>query len=336
MGCTVTQENFAGLTSYWTDPSQHLKWGSIFVLPPWMEVWWRIFQPEAELYLAVVKDQSDIIGIAPLQLKDNKVAFVGSPDVCDYLDFVVVPGREKDFFAALLDDLEQQGIDGMNLVSLHPDSAAATYLMDTVKKKGFEVRCRNEEVTLELDLPVTWDEYLAGLAKKQRHEVRRKLRRLWEADEVSYRCIDVERSQVARLTDIFLSLFALSRDEKADFMTAQRESFFRSLAGTMADNGLLRYGLLEVSRQPAAMIMGFEYQEALYLYNSAYDPRFNYLSAGLLSKVLCIQESITRGRKRWDFLKGGERYKYELGGQEVPLSHCQIALKQEISEVEQR
>jgi hypothetical protein len=47
---------------------------------------------------------------------------------------------------------------------------------------------------------------------------------------------------------------------------------------------------------------------------------------GLLCKILCLKESIEKGRKKWNFLKGGEPYKYQLGGQEVPLYSCQIII----------
>ena len=327
MSYTVTQESFESLTSYWTDSSHRLKWGSVFVLPSWLEVWWREFQPETELYLGAVKQQSDIVGIASLQVKGEKAFFIGSADVCDYLDFVIVPGRENDFFNILLDDLRQQGITHLDLKLLRSDSTVITNLVDMARNRGFEVLCREEAVTVELDLPATWEEYLAGLDKKQRHEVRRKLRRLWAAGNVNYHCLEVSPQEVGALTDTFLRLFALSREEKAEFMTTRMKSFFRSLAKAMAELKLLRYGILEVDKLTAAMIMGFDYNEAMYLYNSGYEPQYNSLSVGLLSKVLCIKESIKRGMKKWDFLKGAERYKYQLGGNEIPLYNCQITMK---------
>ena len=327
MSYTVTQESFERLTSYWTDSSHRLKWGSVFVLPSWLEIWWREFQPGTELYLAAIRQKSDIIGIAPLQVKGKEASFVGSADVCDYLDFVIVPGREDDFFNTLLDDLRQQGVNRLDLRPLRPDSNVVTHLIAVAKNRGFEVLCQEEDVTLELDLPPTWEDYLDALDKKQRHEVRRKLRRLWEAGNVDYRCLEVSPSEVRALTDTFLKLFSLSREEKADFMTARMESFFRSLAEAMAEIKLLRFGILQVDALVAAMIMGFDYNNSMYLYNSAYDPRYNSLSVGLLSKVLCIKESIKRGMKKWDFLKGAERYKYQLGGNEIRLSNCQIIIK---------
>jgi len=293
MSYTVTQESFERLTSYWTDSSHRLKWGSVFVLPSWLEVWWREFQPGTELHLAAIRQKSDIIGIAPLQVKGKEASFVGSADVCDYLDFVIVPGRENDFFNALLDDLRQQGINLLDLRPLRPDSTVVTHLVGLAKNRGFEVLCQEENVTLELDLPPTWEDYLDALDKKQRHEVRRKLRRLWEAGNVDYRCLEVSPS----------------------------------VAAAMAEIKLLRFGILQVDALAAAMIMGFDYNNSMYLYNSAYDPQYNSLNVGLLSKVLCIKESIKRGMKKWDFLKGAERYKYQLGGNEIRLSNCQIIIK---------
>ena len=110
-------------------------------------------------------------------------------------------------------------------------------------------------------------------------------------------------------------------------MTARMESFFRSLAETMAEAKLLRFGILEISGKPVAAVMCFDYNNKVYLYNSGYDPEYGYLSVGLLSKLLSIKDSIERGRRRYDFLKGPEEYKYRLGGKEIPISSCRIVLR---------
>jgi hypothetical protein len=47
---------------------------------------------------------------------------------------------------------------------------------------------------------------------------------------------------------------------------------------------------------------------------------------GLLSKILCLKESIERGRQKWDFLKGGEAYKYRIGGEKIALYRCHITI----------
>lgn len=326
MEYTVTEESFVSLNSYWADFKQDLNWNTLFVLPSWSEVWWQIFGSDLQLYLRAVRQGEKIIGIAPLLVKGEIASIIGGTDVCDYLDFIVTPGMEDDFFNVLLNDLEQQGIRQLNVKPVRPDSTVLTNLVPIARQRKYEVFCCEEGVSVELDLPATWDDYLAKLTKKQRHEVKRKLRRLWEADNVVYRCVKVNQ-EVGDFINTFLKLFSLSREDKANFMTAQMESFFRLLAETMAKIGLLRVGILEINKLPTAIIMGFDYNNMMYLYNSAYNPEYSYLSVGLLSKVLCIKDSIQRGTKKWDFLKGAEPYKYHIGGKEIPLYACQINIK---------
>ena len=326
MNNIITQESFDSLASCWADPGHDLRWNSVFVLPAWLKVWWQEHGSDAKLYLGAVRQGKKIIGIAPLLVMEGKASLIGSADVCDYLDFVVAPGMESDFFSNLLDDLKEKGINHLDLECLRPDSTVLTHLIDIVRQRGDEVVCQVEDVSSELDLPSTWDEYLATLTTKQRHEVRRKLRRLLEVGKVEYYIVK-DSTDVPEAINTFLKLFAESRADKADFLTARMESFFRSLAEAMAEAGLLRFGILELDTQPAAMIMCFDYNDCVYLYNSGYDPQYNSLSVGLLCKVLCIKESIQEGKKKFDFLKGGETYKHHLGGREVPLYNCQINIR---------
>jgi len=326
MSYVLTVESFDSLASCWANPSNSLRWNSLFVLPAWLKVWWEAFGSGTELCLRAVWQREEVIGIAPLIVNKGAASFIGSTDVCDYLDFVVAPGRERDFFSVLLDDLREKGINHLDLRPLRPDSTVLTHLVSIAQNRKYDVLYQQEEVSLELDLPSTWEEYLAILTTKQRHEVRRKLRRLWEAGNVEHHCVEASQ-EVGDYLDIFLKLFSLSRNEKVGFMNSKMESFFRSLAKAMAEIELLRFGIIKLNTQPAAITMGFDYNDSHYLYNSAYDPQFNSLSVGLLCKVLCLKESIERGKKKWDFLKGREAYKYQLGGQEIPLYCCQITIK---------
>jgi CelD/BcsL family acetyltransferase involved in cellulose biosynthesis len=325
MSYTVTQESFDSLTSFWANQGQRLKWTSPFVLPAWLKIWWQERGVGFELYLGAVRQGESIIGVAPLIVNKETASLVGSADVCDYLDFVVVPGREEDFFGTLLDDLREKGIKHLDLRSLRSDSTVLSYFVNIARQQECEVLHHLEDVSLELDLPSTWDEYLAMLTTKQRHEIKRKLRRLSEAGKVEHRCIGASR-EVENYLGTFLRLFSLSHDEKASFMNLKMQSFFRALAKAMAEIGLLRLGMVQLDNVPVAMTMGFDYNDSHYLYNSAYDPKFSHLSVGLLCKVLCLKESIEKGRKKWDFLKGAEKYKYQLGGQEIPIYNCWITI----------
>ncbi len=303
----------------------HLRGDNIFVLPNWLELWWRMFGASADLLLWVVRQGDTVIGIAPLKVEGGRASFIGDSDLCDYLDFVITPGKELDFFNVLLDHLKDEGINHLDLEPLRPDSTVITSLVDIANDRGYTVSCNPVDVSLELNLPDTWDKYLETLNSKQRHEVRRKLRRLGEAGNIDYR-IFRDSEVTLKEIDIFIRLFRESREDKADFMTSQMMAFFKSLVTTTAQAKLLRFGCLKLDAVPVAAIICFDYNDTIYLYNSGYDPQYSYLSVGLTSKVLCIKDSIERGKRKFDFLKGAEVYKYRLGGQEIPLYRCEIVL----------
>ena len=325
MSYTIIGESFASLTSHW-GLSDDLRWGSIFILPSWLKAWWQAFGGESELCLQSIRQNEKVIGIAPLLMEGGTASIVGSANVCDYLDFVVAPGAEKEFFTVLLDYLRQKGVNHLDMRPLRHDSTVLTHLVGIAQKQGHEVLCLREGVSVELGLPPSWEDYLSLLGRKQRHEMRRKLRRLEAVGSVDYHCSGLDH-EAGDLFDTFLKLFSLGGEKKAKFMTPKMVGFFRSVAEAMTEIDLLRFGVLRVDGKTVAIIMTFDYLDSIYLYNSAYNPEYAYLSVGLLSKLLCIKESVEKGKSRFDFLQGGERYKYQLGGQEIPLYRCQIGIR---------
>lgn len=321
---SITEESFAGLAAEWTNPNR-LNWNSIFVLPAWLQVWWKEFGSGGKPHLLAVRQSGQITGIAPLLLKEGKASFLGSADVCDYQDFIVVPGRETDFFNALLDYLTKKGITQFDLGAVRPESTVLAHLVPLAREKGYVVRLQPEDVSVELDLPATWEEYLAMLDTRQRHELKRKMRGASAEAKLDYRIVS-DRASVNQAVDTFFRMFTGSRHDKAAFLNAPMEAYFRSLVDAMAQIGLARFGILDMDNVPAATILFFDYNDSIYLYNSGYDPRYESLSVGLLCKTMSIQASIEAGKKKFDFLKGNEPYKYSLGGKEVPLSRCRITI----------
>lgn len=258
-------------------------------------------------------------------LKNSTASFMGSTDVCDCQDFIAAPGRGHDFFNVLLDDLSDKDITTLDLKSVRPDSATMRELVDIATQRGCEVRCSQADVSFELDLPATWDEYLHQLKGKQRHEIRRKLRRLQEAGNISYRVVE-EIREVKREIETFLKLFRLSREDKAIFLTDKMAAFFRSLAKSLAAEKMLKLFFMDINEIPAAAVLCFDDNSNVYLYNNGFNIRFKSLSVGTLCKLFSIKDSIENGRTKYDFLKGAETYKYRLGGKQIPLGACKIKL----------
>jgi len=325
MEANIRPETFESVSAFRQGAGKAFRWDCFFVLPGWLKAWWDVFGSSHGPMLFSVWEKEVAVGLAPLMSDGETVFFIGDPEVCDYLDFVIRPGSEAAFFHGLLDHLAGEGLKRLDLRSLHPESAVLRLLVPLARDRGHEVTVEPDGLTLGLDLPSSWETYLDSLNGKQRHEVRRKLRRLEEAAEVRY-CVVDRPDETEGLLDAFFQLFRISRSDKEAFLTERMTAFFQGLVRAMAREGLLRLGLLYLDNALAAATLSFDYNGQVLLYNNGFDPVYERLSVGLLSKVYGLRHSIEQGRCRYDFLKGNEIYKYRLGGQEVPLHRCRITL----------
>ena len=232
--------------------------------------------------------------------------------------FMVSPGYEAAFFDILLRCLDDQSCDTLELWSLIETSPTLTYLPDMARKRGYQVVVEKEDVTSGIELPGTWDDYLAVLTKKDRHELRRKFRRLDSSLNWSWYCI-VDQEQVAEKLGEFISLMRQSRADKDQYLTLEREQFFQRITQRMAQLGSLKLFFMEVEGQAVAASLCFDYASSRLLYNSGYNPEFGYYSVGLLLNALCLKQAIEQGSAYFDFLRGTEPYKHHLGGQRRDL-----------------
>lgn len=302
-----------------------MSWPVPFVLPSWLTTWWQVYRREKQGFVRAFYSDGQIIGIAPLTSNGTMATFLGNTDVCDYQDFIIAEGAQERFFSALIDEITDNEITTLNLAHVRPDSSVVTSFIPYCTTKGYSVDLKTEDVSAEMPLPPQFETYLENLEGKQRHEVRRKMRKFVQAGDVKYVIAQDEKNVPAALDD-FLKMFVNSRDDKAQFLNDDNERFFREIAAALTKAGLFRIGSLYLDNQPVAAVIFFDYSGRRYLYNSGYDPAYTSLSAGLVSKLMTIEDAIQQKLSVFDFLKGSETYKYQLGGIEVPLSRCTITI----------
>ncbi len=310
MTCAEATRSFAPVRAVWRELLDRLPWSTIFMTPEWQEAWWDDFGHDGELRLVTVGPVDAPLGLAPLQLSGERLTFVGGTDLFDYHDFIA---PDPAFYFELFDCLESEPWREMELVSVPEWSPTFTLLPQAAQERGYGIVIEEEDVVPGVTLPESWDAYLASLRKKDRHELRRKLRRLEAAGPVRVRLADdatLERDLV-----LFHEVMAESREEKREFLSPEREAFFQRIAGRMQEAGHLRLFLLEIGDEPAtAAILSFDYAGRRLLYNSGYRHGYDHLATGLMLKALCIKDAIESGLSYFDLLRGAEHYKYHLGG----------------------
>lgn len=290
----------------------------------WYKVWFNHFgnPPEVRLYFAQ-EDNAQISGLGIFKEENDhggkrKISLLGSLDVWDYRDFIILAGKEKEYLENFINFFWESPWDILELNGISEFSPTFKYLSNIRPSKDLVISKEVEEISLFINLPASWEEFLANLKAKERHELRRKIRRLQREEDYKVE-IFRELSSPTEEIEKFFALHRKSSKDKAEFLTPKRESFFRDLAKEFHQRGWLDLAFLKINGREAAAFFSFNFRDTYYLFNSGYDPEYARLSPGIVLAAYSIQEAIKRGKKKFNFLRGREDYKYRLGGQEEKI-----------------
>jgi CelD/BcsL family acetyltransferase involved in cellulose biosynthesis len=263
-------------------------------------------------------------GIAALARDaDGTLRFAGG-ELTDEQDVVASSGQERTVATAVAGWIADEMTRQVRLDFVPEHAPTLDAIASVLGERGYRVDRTRLITSPRLALPGDFEGYVQSLGKKERHELRRKIRRLENATGATFRwATDGERGATL---DRFFALHRLSRGEKADFMTPDVERFFRDIADALAPLGRLRLGVLRAHDEDAAVLFAFAYRGTLALYNAAYDPALASLSVGIVSHAWAIREAIRERFDTYDLLRGAEPYKYDLGATDRWLGRLEAAL----------
>lgn len=305
--------------------------GTFFHTPAFLKVYWEEFgaDPSSLLLAFGVEGDGAQVGAVALERQGDVLRFLGGTEVTDYLGPVADPAAAGTFAGALLDALlERDDWRAADLHGLADDRAWAGLLRDAALARGLDVSVEQDRngVAPWLDLPGSWDAYLAGLPAKLRHEIRRKARRL-ESEAGAFRISVATREDVLERLDRFVDLHRTSEGPKGVFMQPGMEIFFRRLAEAFLPRGVFNLTFLELGGNQVAGTIGFRHEGTYYLYNSAFDRSLQHLSPGMVLVGEDIRIAIEAGCSGFDMLRGDYAYKYRFGA--VPRTISRLVLRRE-------
>jgi CelD/BcsL family acetyltransferase involved in cellulose biosynthesis len=307
-----------------------------FLRHEYLTSWWNTLGggewESGELCVLTARDKkNDLIGIAPLFSTTNldgkpALMFLGSIEISDYLDFIVKPGILPEFTDAMLEYLTGSEVDDWEVLDLYnftDDSPSLPALKESALKHGLTFKQENLQPAPVVQLAATWDEYLAGIAKKQRHEIRRKIRRAeGNLVPVNWYIVKDEDSLDTEIED-FLKLMAYDH-HKEEFLTEVMRSQMRASVHAAFRAGWLQLSFLTVGDEKAAAYLNFDYANQIWVYNSGINFNYSNLSPGWVLLGYLIQWAIENGRETFDFMRGDETYKYRFGGEDKFVIRAQV------------
>jgi len=286
--------------------------------------WWKTLGggewQNAELVLVSASENDQLIGIAPLFIAEydgqQALMLIGSIEISDYLDLIVREADLSRFLAGFIDFLASASAGNWSVIdwyNLPDNSLTLAALKAESDKRGWSYHEEIYRPTPRIALNGSFEEYLSRVEKKQRHEIRRKMRRAAESDlNVRFLVIDKD-ANIENETNTFFDLM-VQDPNKANFLhPAMREQMTVTMR-TAFEQGYLWLAYLEVDGVKVAASLNFDYKNKLWGYNSGVSRAHMELSPGWVLLGHVIQWCCENGRHEFDFMRGDEDYKYRFGG----------------------
>ena len=307
-----------------------------FLRYEYLKAWWSTLGggewADVELFTVVARrEDGELAGIAPLFFTRNRqgepaLLLLGSIEISDYLDLIVRTEYIPAFVECLFDFLETdqapawQALDLYNLPEVSPSLLS---LQASAGRRGWAYAQERLQPCPYIPLPGDWEVYLAGIDKKQRHEVRRKMRRAEEFDPPARWYIVEDDQDLEAEIEAFMDLMANDTD-KERFLTDAMRSQMKASVHAAQREGWLQLAFLEVGGKKAAGYLNFDYAGHIWVYNSGLDFGYRELSPGWVLLGHLLQWANDNGRQSFDFMRGGEEYKYRFGAVDRYIARAMV------------
>lgn len=303
----------------WQDLVNNSQSATFFQTFNWQSVWKKNFKGKT-ITLSVYEDEK-LIGLASFYFIDKEINFLGVVPVLngqlvqDYGDFIILPQKEQIFCRTIINYFKKNYPKHKLVLDFVRETSPCFIIL---KNLGFIAE--QQDVSPRLKLTASWEEYLSLLTRKNRHELKRKMNRFKQAQAtISW----VSQNTSASQND-FLALMEDSAKVKSQFLSPKMNHFFQDIFSSLKNNLIIGFAKFEGKK--IASVLAFNFKNEILLYNSGFDPNYSRLSPGLVLKAFLIIKAIGEKKEFFDFLRGGERYKYDLGAIDVKLYRLTLSL----------
>ena len=239
------------------------------------------------------------IGLARVRALTWPAEDFGCPDHLD----LPIPHAAVSEAAAQLLALDWEVLVLGNLAEHAP---GATRLAAELTKRGCRVSITDAESCPTLELPASWDDYLAAQSPSRRQTIRRKERKLAGAYRVTVREHGGDSFEEGWQA---LNSLHCERWANGSAFTPEVMELHRRFAKSLAESQALWLTTLELDGIPAAAWYGFAEGDTVYFYQSGRSAQHAQDSVGQVLMGMMIRRAIERGYRRFDFLRGDEPYK---------------------------
>ena len=301
-------EGFRRLEPEWNAALKRSRNPSPFMTHEWLLSYLEVYAGAVDLFLVVARENSGIVGLAPLMIDDRKnLVFIGYPHN-DYADIIVV----DDQVAAI------EGICDLLLVQRHRWKKIILDQMQEDLSHWKEISSclsklsRPFRVLLSDSCPaMVLDDVKAARKKYYKRNITTYVNWYESQGKLEFNTYNTREETLSRLEDLFAQHIE-RRDQTpfpSQFNSDTVRRFYRQVIERMQPKSWVLLSSLTLDEKFLALYLAFHYNDTLYLYTTSFNGAYASRSPGQVILRYLFDYCGEHGIRRMDFARGGEGYK---------------------------
>jgi CelD/BcsL family acetyltransferase involved in cellulose biosynthesis len=310
-------DQFLELREQWNNVLSKSKDNEVFLTWEWLSTWWRHYGKDRELKILLAEDGEKIVAIAPLMcsiyklfgLRLRKMEFLGGKHT-DLRNFVLTDkGAESlKLFLKYLGKLDWDCLEFSEI----PETAESIAILRGMLGKTYMQNEKVSSACFYIPFCASWDVFLKELGGNMRRNLRRRMKRLEEKHNITFRMQDDINSlqqDVETFVHLHQKRWSYKGFEGSFGEDPRFRDFILDISKCFAEKGWLKFPFLIADDEPISVALCFEYNNTMYYYHPGFDPAYSKFGVGNLLLARLIEYSIRKGLAKFDFLAGTEPYK---------------------------
>jgi CelD/BcsL family acetyltransferase involved in cellulose biosynthesis len=312
----------------------------IFQTYEWQRLWWEHFGRRRKLHIVLFRHEGTLVGIAPFFLNSSdflgvtisRVLYLLGSGVdhplsegvldgytpSDYLDIIALPEFEEVVARTLLKRLSEIGnaYDRIILNELPEDSVLMRQVVPQLERLRWQSEICRGEICPRLIVPNSLDDFKHSLHSKVRYQLSQTRRAVTERGMFSLEIVQ-SQEELDRSFSEFVRLHQRRWNRTGypgSFANDHFRLFLHDVTRAFLERGWLRFRTARSNDRCVAVECAFKFKDVMYDYLKAFDDESPEAKRrpGRALLLFLIEEAIRDRVRVVDFLRGGEKYKFEL------------------------
>ena len=318
----ITDFNNTVLKENWGKLLKKNRYDNVHLTYEWLKTWWDFYGEGKDLFILLVKKDSEVVGIAPLMISSLKifpgielrrVEFIGT-GLSDYHDLIIAE-EKREVLKAIFDHLKSY--DKWQLIRLRHLSECSgnlPYLRQTVNSHNWRVVDRVAVRCPYIPLDTPWDVYFKkSISRNLRRDVKKRINKLKKIGEIRYKRV-TDKDEILKYLDSIFSIHQKRWEVKKErcffpLWVERNKNFLRKITEIFGLKGWLALLLLFSNNRIIAYMYCFSYNDKMYAWNTAFDFDYFQFSPGKVLHKYAIEDLMRSDYKEFDLMRGDETYK---------------------------